>query len=75
MTTRNVLVRACGCEYDGRGWFQECPLHDAAEELLVVLECLTGYVESRIRKGDGTAPSEHAKMARAAITKVRGERA
>jgi hypothetical protein len=40
-------------------------------ELLEALECLAGYCEARMET-DPSAPREHAKLARAAITKAKG---
>ena len=39
-------------------------------ELVEVLSVLTGYVESRVRRGDLTAPGEHAASARLLLHKI-----
>ena len=45
-------------------------LTKSAPELMDLLECLLGYTEAQIRKGDTTAPSEHAKDARELVNKI-----
>ncbi len=64
--TRNILVRACGCEYDGRGWFQECSIHAAALDLLAALEAM--IAECRYK-----GPFDSLPAARTAIAKAKGE--
>ena len=34
----NLIVRECGCEYDGRGWFRECRLHAQARSMFELIK-------------------------------------
>ena len=43
-------------------------------EMVELLACLTGYVESRWDDGDGAAPIENAKAARAILNQLWKER-